>query len=47
MTRDMDPAAGGGWDQLYLRQVRYVDYREAQDQERFLVTVDFRLHRAA
>ncbi|MBN1254276.1 MAG: VCBS repeat-containing protein [Deltaproteobacteria bacterium] len=29
------------WDQLYLQQIRYVDYTDANGDEQFLVSVDF------
>lgn len=35
---ESDPAK---WDQLYLKQIRYVDYTDSADQTQYLVTVDF------
>ena len=29
------------WNQLYLKRIQYLDYQDANDQERFLVSVDF------
>lgn len=38
--RDQGDGAPPEWDQLYLTQIRYVDYQDAADQTQYLVTVD-------
>ncbi len=39
--RDSSPNALRQWDQLYLREIQYVDYVPPTGEERFLVTVKF------
>lgn len=39
--RDTGEAGPHHWNQLYLRQIRYVDFEDAQGTEQFLVSVTF------
>ena len=40
-SRDPGDGSTPEWDQLYLRQIRYVDYTDSAGQSQYLVTVDF------
>lgn len=40
-TRDQGKGGTPEWDQLYLKQIRYVDYTDSANKTQFLVTVDF------
>ena len=40
-SRDQGDASTPEWDQLYLKQIRYVDYTDSAGQTQYLATIDF------